>query len=236
MQKELFMKYFAYYLVIIHLLSGCKHKVMPQNNNSTTKKTLSYLALGDSYTKGESVVWQQNWPNQLATTLNAEGITIAPVDIIAQTGWRTDDLKEAINSRNPEPHDIVSLLIGVNNFYQSKSSESFEPEFEDLLKTAISLAKGNKDKVFVLSIPDYGYTPFGKDDQARISAGLKQFNEVCEKVCKKYQVKYIYITDITQKGFIEPELVASDGLHPSHIAYQQFVSKMLPEIIQLIQK
>ncbi len=234
--KKLLMKHFGYCLIIIYLLSGCKYNVMPQNNNSSSKKPLTYLALGDSYTKGESVEWQYNWPNQLTMILSSQGIALAPTDIIAQTGWRTDDLKEAITSRNPEPYDLVSLLIGVNNFYQNKTAESFEPEFEDLLKIAINLAKGNKDKVFILSIPDYGYTAFGRDDQVRISSGIKQFNDVCEKVCKKYQVKYIYITDITQKGLIEPELVASDGLHPSQIAYQQFVNRMLPEVIQLIQK
>lgn len=191
-------------------------------------KELTYLALGDSYTKGESVPWLQNYPNQLVKALRDSGLHFAEPTVIAQTGWRSDDLKNAIHTLNPPSHDLVSLSIGVNNFYQGRSAESFAPEFEDLLLKAIQLAKNRKDRVFVLSIPDYGYTPLGQDDRVRISEGIQNFNTVCEQMSQKHGVKYFYITDITQKGLEQPGLVASDGLHPSALAYHAFVEKTAP--------
>src|SRR6476620_605772 len=120
-------------------------------------KQLKYLALGDSYTIGESVAEDQRWPVQLVKELNKKGKLFIQPKIIATTGWRTDDLKNAILRENPtKDYDLVSLLIGVNNQYQGKSAESYAPEFEELLKMAIGFAGGDKEKVFVVSIPDYG--------------------------------------------------------------------------------
>jgi lysophospholipase L1-like esterase len=128
--------------------------------NAQEKK---YLALGDSYTIGESVSEAERWPNQLRDSLSKKGYAIGKPTIIATTGWRTDNLKNAMNIAQLKPeYDLVSLLIGVNNQYQGKSSDQYAIEFEDLLKTAIHLAKGRKESVFVVSIPDYGFTPFGK--------------------------------------------------------------------------
>src|SRR5688572_9071044 len=131
---------------------------------------LTYLALGDSYTIGESVAEQERWPVQLIARLKAKGKTYDTPKIIATTGWRTDDLSNAIWKEELKPgYDLVSLLIGVNNQYQGKSVEAYKPEFDELLRTAISLAGGDRRRVFVVSIPDYGYTPFGKPKQAAIT-------------------------------------------------------------------
>jgi lysophospholipase L1-like esterase len=188
---------------------------------------VKYLALGDSYTIGESVSESDRWPNQLATALKSKGKNIEKPRIIATTGWRTDNLKNAMNIAQLKPeYDMVSLLIGVNNFYQGKPVEQFAIEFEDLLSTAIQLAKGKKENVFVVSIPDYGYTPFGKPKQVEITKGIDTFNEVSKKIADRLQVKYVNITDISRRGFEQPDLVASDGLHPSGKMYALWVEKI----------
>ena len=190
-------------------------------------ETLKFLALGDSYTIGESVAAQERWPVRLADVLRKKGVPCSDPQIIATTGWRTDDLKHAIEKAKLKPeYTLVSLLIGVNNYYQGKSAESYAPEFEELLRTAIALAGGDKSRVFVVSIPDYGYTPFGKEKQQTISAGIDAFNAVNKSIAQKLGVRYIYITDISRKGLIEPNLVATDGLHPSGKMYSAWIERM----------
>jgi len=183
------------------------------------KKEFKYLALGDSYTIGESVEEDLRWPNQLAQRLK-----IPNPKIIATTGWRTDELKAAIDAANlKHQYDLVSLLIGVNNQYQGKSSGQYEIEFEDLLKTAIKLAKGKSKNVFVVSIPDYGFTPFGKPKQEIITQQIDEFNQINKRLADKYQISYFNITEISRKGLEDPTLVASDGLHPSGKMYTRWV-------------
>ena len=186
-----------------------------------------YLALGDSYTIGESVDEVDRWPNQLADKLTHLGKATQKPTIIATTGWRTDDLKNAINNANLNPeYDLVSLLIGVNNQYQGKPIENYEIEFKDLLNTAIQLAKGKKGNIFVVSIPDYGYTPFGKAKQATISKAIDNFNEVNKRLALAAGIRYINITDISRQGLDQPALVASDGLHPSGKQYTKWVERI----------
>ncbi len=187
--------------------------------NLFSQTVTKFLALGDSYTIGESVSEDERWPNQLADKLQ-----IKRPKIIATTGWRTDDLKNAIISANlKNEYDLVSLLIGVNNQYQGKSSTQYEVEFEDLLKKAIQLAKGKRKNVFVVSIPDYGFTPFGKAKQETISLQLDEFNKINKRITERYKIKYFNITDISRKGLENPALVAADGLHPSGKMYTQWV-------------
>jgi len=191
---------------------------------------VKFLALGDSYTIGESVSVNQRWPVQLVESLRTHGVTCDDPRIIATTGWRTDNLKNATTIANLKPeYNLVSLLIGVNNYYQGKSVESYAPEFEDLLNMAIQLAGGNKEHVFVVSIPDYGYTPFGKEKQAVITKGIDAFNSVNESITKKLGVTYVQITDISRKGFEDPALVADDGLHPSGKMYAEWVGRILQQ-------
>jgi lysophospholipase L1-like esterase len=186
-----------------------------------------FLALGDSYTIGESVEPSERWPVQLVRALNADGAGFADPIIIATTGWRTDDLKNAIVAASPPTDfDIVSLLVGVNNQYQGKSVADYGPEFEELLKMAIRLAGGDAKKVFVVSIPDYGFTPFGNASQEKISKDLDDFNSINRKIAEKHGVIYIYITDISRRGLDDPDLVATDGLHPSGKMYAEWVSRI----------
>lgn len=185
-----------------------------------------FLALGDSYTIGESVLEDERWPNQLADKLK-----IPRPRIIATTGWRTDQLSAAIESAHLKPeYELVSLLIGVNNQYQGKSANQYEIEFEGLLKTSIALAKGKTDHVFVVSIPDYGFTPFGKSKQPAITEQLDQFNAINKRVSAKYKVTYINITDISRQGLDKAELVAGDGLHPSAKMYSLWVDRILEQV------
>jgi lysophospholipase L1-like esterase len=189
-----------------------------------------FLALGDSYTIGESVTAAERWPVQLMDSLSARGLDYADTKIVATTGWRTDNLAEAVrHSKIKTEYTLVSLLIGVNNFYQGKSAVNYEKEFEDLLKTAIKLAGGKKSRVFVLSIPDYGYTPFGKKEQETISKGIDAFNRINQAVAQKLKVKYYNITDISRRGLAEPDLVAFDGLHPSGKMYTEWVELILSD-------
>jgi lysophospholipase L1-like esterase len=199
---------------------------LPAKNES-----IRYLALGDSYTIGESVAEKDRWPVQLAAKLKDEGYKIEALKIIATTGWRTDDLSRAIASAGiSKDYNLVSLLIGVNNQYQGRSAESYAPEFEELLNTAIAYAGGDKSKVFVVSIPDYGYTPFGKDRQAAISKAIDEFNTVNKTIAEKLGVLYIDITPISREGFSDPGLVASDGLHPSGKMYGEWVEVIMKKL------
>ncbi|MBS1507286.1 MAG: SGNH/GDSL hydrolase family protein [Bacteroidetes bacterium] len=188
---------------------------------------MKYLALGDSYTIGESVAESERWPNQLAALLASKQKVEIKTSIIATTGWRTDNLANAVTiAKLKNEYDLVSLLIGVNNQYQGKSIEQYEIEFEQLLKTAIALAGGAKEKVFVVSIPDYGFTPFGEKNKDKISAGIDQFNNANKKISDSLAVKYISITDISRQGLIDPSLVAADGLHPSGKMYALWVTRI----------
>ncbi len=189
--------------------------------------TKNYLALGDSYTIGESVSEKERWPNQFASVLSKQsGKEILPT-IIATTGWRTDNLINAINiAKLREEYDLVSLLIGVNNQYQGKPIDQYALEFEALLKTSIRLAKGKKENVFVVSIPDYGFTPYGQKNKEKISKAIDQFNEVNKKISDRYKVRYVSITAISRQGLDHAELVAVDGLHPSGKMYELWVKEI----------
>lgn len=193
-------------------------------------ENVNFLALGDSYTIGESVHHTQRWPSILIDTLRERKIKCKDAKIIAVTGWRTDNLSDAIAKENlSNEYTLVSLLIGVNNFYQGKSVDSYKPDFEQLLKKAIELADGNNAHVFVLSIPDYGYTPFGQAKVETISKGIDVYNEANRIITERLGVKYINITDISRRGLQEPDLVASDGLHPSGKMYALWVERILNE-------
>lgn len=189
---------------------------------------IRFLALGDSYTIGESVAELERWPEQLATALRAQGVQVEKPRIIATTGWRTDQLKAAIlSSGTPDNYDLVSLLIGVNNQYQKLTDEQYDPEFRELLEMAVKKAGGRKEKVFVVSIPDYGYTPFGQARQKEISEELDEFNEVNKEITLQSGIAYFNITEISREGLRDPELVATDRLHPSGKMYRMWVEEIL---------
>jgi lysophospholipase L1-like esterase len=203
-------------------------------NNSAPKPNLaaeiSYLALGDSYTIGESVAESERWSVQLAEMLRKEGISLTKPDIIARTGWTTAELADAIrSSANNKKYALVSLLIGVNNQYRGQSLETYRTEFADLLKTATSFAGENPKKVMVLSIPDWGVTPFatGRDRQ-QIADEIDAFNAVAQEECRKAGISYVDITPLSRQASDDLTLVASDQLHFSGKMYQQWAEQALP--------
>jgi poly(3-hydroxybutyrate) depolymerase len=190
------------------------------------------LALGDSYTIGESVCDTCRFPEQLKERLISEYADRDEfsLQIIAQTGWNTTDLKNAITTAEPAINfDLVTLLIGVNNQFQGKPFEVYETEFAELVDSAISLVGDDASKLIVVSIPDYAFTPFGQNfNPTATSAELVLYNDFAKEYCESVGLSYVYITDITQQGLETPSLVASDGLHPSELAYTKFVERILP--------
>ena len=196
------------------------------------------LALGDSYTIGQSVCISCRFPEQLKDSLivNFDPQDTFSLEIIAQTGWTTTNLISAIATSNPSSdHNLVTLLIGVNNQYQGKPFALYETEFITLVNTAITLADDDPSNLIVVSIPDYAYTPFGQNyNPEHISQQLDAYNLYAQNYCQDNGLSYVYITDITRQGMINPELVASDNLHPSELAYSKFVERILPLAIEKI--
>ena len=205
------------------------------NTNNPKLVTYKYLALGDSYTIGESVCIDCRFPEQLKTSLqNSFQNDAFSLQTIARTGWTTTNLITAVNSLQPRnDFDLVTLLIGVNNQYQNRPFALYEQEFPELVNKAISFAKGDKSNLVVVSIPDYAFTPFGRG-AANISAALLQYNTFAKNYCDNNGIAFVNITDITQQGLIETNLVATDGLHPSQIAYARFVERILPKAIVVL--
>jgi lysophospholipase L1-like esterase len=202
---------------------------------------IRYLALGDSYTIGESVPEEDRWPNQLAARLKTspqfgEADGSLEVTIIARTGWTTEELWEAIQAVEIKPpYDLVSLLIGVNNQYRGRDIEEYRKGFIFLLKKAIEYAGGDPNHVVVLSIPDWGVTPFASSrDSEKIAVEIDQFNSVNEEESKKAGVHYVDVTPISRAAVNDPSLIAADGLHPSGKMYAKWVRQMLPTVLKML--
>ena len=201
-----------------------------------TKIMGTYLALGDSYTIGESVAESERYPVQLSKLISEEGIPFGPPKIIAKTGWTTDELIKGIDtSELNAPYDLVTLLIGVNNQYRGRDLVNYRMEFTRLLKMAISFAGGDPDNVIVISIPDWGVTPFAANrDREKISAEIDAFNEANEIISNEYKTNYVSITDISRKALEDPELIATDGLHPSGKMYTAWQDRLLPLALTIL--
>lgn len=205
----------------------------------TRTETINYLALGDSYTIGESVCETCRFPEQLKSALkNINLQNNFSLEIIARTGWTTTDLISAIEFNNPNNnYDLVTLLIGVNNQYQGRDFSIYEKDFPQLVTKAITLAKGDKTKLIVVSIPDYAYTSFGQSfgNPTSISSEIDRYNSFAKSYCENNGINYVNITDITRQGLNNSSLVASDGLHPSKEAYSLFVQRLLPKAVAALQ-
>ncbi len=217
------------------LFLNCSVQKRTVDKDSTSD--YKYLALGDSYTIGESVCDTCRFPEQLKKELNQSLNKQGDLKIIAKTGWTTTDLLNAIAQQKPaSDYDLVTLLIGVNNQYQGQPFSTYEKEFPVLLEKAIQFAGGNKDHVIVVSIPDYAFTPFGqtKSDPSKISEELAQYDAYAKKISEKEGVDFIDITPITRKGLENKTLVASDGLHPSKEAYSQFVKLLTVKAVEVL--
>jgi lysophospholipase L1-like esterase len=206
----------------------------------------SYLALGDSYTIGEGVAAEENFPSQTVSILNKtdDRAKSRQVDfdnwttkIIAATGWTTDELDAAIDlEKLTTTFDVVSLLIGVNNQYRGRSVINFKTEFNHLLQQAIQFANNNTKNVFVLSIPDWGVTPFASDrDIKKIAEEIDNYNSVCAATCNNYNVTFIDVTTAQRVDGNNKEFLAPDLLHPSSKEYAKWAGKLANAILKQLQ-
>ncbi|MVN90276.1 SGNH/GDSL hydrolase family protein [Mucilaginibacter aquatilis] len=227
-------------ILLMIALTGCANKAMNEIEAnlgaglSLPKDGLSYLALGDSYTIGEAVPAEASFPYQLAAGLTKQQIKTAAPTIIARTGWTTDELIAAIKQRSlTQKFDIVTLLIGVNNQYRGYNIDTYRTEFVQLLNTALAYAGGNKRHVFVVSIPDWGVTPFAQGrDRSQIAREIDQYNAINKEETLKAGVSYTDITPGSRNAATDAALVATDGLHPSGKMYSEWVAKLLPEVVK----
>lgn len=191
---------------------------------------MHFLALGDSYTIGESVATSERWPVQLARLLREQQINLDDPVIIARTGWTTAELSDGIDRAKPQGvYELVSLLIGVNNQYRGRSEEEYRREFAAILQRAIAFADQKPARVLVLSIPDWGVTPFAKGrDRAAIGAAIDRFNAInCEEM-ERAGAQYVDVTPISRQAVNDPALIARDGLHPSGKMYAEWARLALP--------
>jgi len=200
-----------------------------QNQKKMEKRM---LALGDSYTIGESVTENERWPVLLIEMLNNAGNNFNKPAILAKTGWTTDELITAIKEVNPQgTFDLVSLLIGVNNQYRGNSISIYQEEFETLLRQAIDFAGGAVKKVLVVSIPDWGVTPFAEGrDREKIAKEIDAFNEVNKKVTESLGATYVEITGDSRLAAKDLSLIAEDGLHPSSKMYKHWATAVFKSI------
>ncbi len=218
--------YFYVLLIPIIMTAACN-----QTTSERSNKSYSYLALGDSYTIGESVPESERFPVQLADSLRADGIVVKDPLIVATTGWTTDELAAGIEKAALDTtYDLVTLLIGVNNQYRGRDLKNYREEYKSLLEQAIWFAGGHPEKVIVLSIPDWGVTPFAEGrDREKIAREIDNYNKACKEITQAGGVKFIDITPISRKAALDSTLVAEDGLHPSGKMYGKWVEQMLDD-------
>lgn len=216
-------------------LPGVEYKPVMVNESETMIK---YLALGDSYTIGQSVAVEERYPVQLQDSLKKSGITIDSLMIIAQTGWTTSELSRGIDNANTNPpYQLVTLLIGVNNQYRGLDPENYRQEFVLLLNRAIEFAGDDSGRVIVLSIPDWGVTPFaGGHNKERIAMEINLFNSINREESEKAGVAWVDVTGISRLAEDNPELLAPDGLHPSGLMYRSWVFKLFPIAEEILSK
>ncbi|WP_339708335.1 SGNH/GDSL hydrolase family protein [Algoriphagus aquimarinus] len=238
------MKFVLITFTILGMLSCNSSKnMLPDNSDSQMTENptdnlnqLTYLALGDSYTIGEGVSDAGRYPSQLITKLNTETSKVwdAP-KVIAQTGWTVDELEQGINRDDIEgnTYDLVTLSIGVNNQYRGLPISKFEEEFEKMILRAISFARVNSNHVVVLSIPDWGITPFATQsgrDKSKIADEIDAYNHVKAEICEKHDVTYIDITTLYRNEGAKPDMLAADGLHPSAKMYGLWTEKLFEQV------
>lgn len=217
---------FALYVALAVSLMAC----------SVPTSSTHFLALGDSYTIGEGVSASERWPEKLLEDLKNRGLILDSLQIVAQTGWTTDELLLGVLESPVLPaYDLVTVMVGVNNQYRGRSLENFRNELAILLEKSIDYAGKEHEKVFVISIPDWGVTPFaGQRDKVKIASEIDAFNAEIKKLCESFQLRYIDVTEISRKAAQDPTLLADDGLHPSGLMYAQWVEKMAPIIFETL--
>lgn len=197
-----------------------------------TQESKSFLALGDSYTDATSELRKNAWPNQLRSFLQKKDIEYAEPEILAGPGWTTSKLLEEIEtSALDTSYDLVSLMIGVNNQYRGLEFEQFENEFDELLRKSVQLANNNPKNVFVVSIPNWGVTPFARlKDKTKITSEIARYNKYINEKCKTYKVLFIDVTALSLNMEVDKILIASDSLHPSKKMYRSWAKRMAKKI------
>ena len=198
---------------------------------------LSYLALGDSYTVGEGVPAEENFPYQTVALLRKQRLDVADPVIIAITGWTTDELAANIREHNiQEKFSFVTMLIGVNNQYRGRELDNYREEFTQLLDTAIVYANGHARHVFVVSIPDWGVTPFAEGrDREEIAKDIDAYNAACREISLAHKCNWLDITDSTRVNGQDPVYLAADGLHPSGKEYAIWAARLAPMVAKVLQ-
>ena len=201
--------------------------VVEDNLNTPRESPYSFIALGDSYTIGEGVNEDERWPNQFVDVAYESGVDFDQPMIIAETGWKTYDLLNAINQTNfTKKYDYISLLIGVNNQFNSRPIDEFEEDLNKLMDEMKRIKK-NDGSIIIISIPDWGYTPFGESsDMSDISEQINLFNSSLRKFATTNGLKYVDVTEISRRGINEPDLITNDNLHPSGIMYLEWAKKI----------
>ena len=220
-------------LMISSLYLGCMEK---DNLDKMEGKTYTYLALGDSYTIGEGVEESERYPNQAVEILKSKNLIFEKPLIIAKTGWTTDELDKGIEDAGIEgkTYDLVTLLIGVNNQYRGRPISDYEIEFQKMLTKAIQFAKGDPKHVLVISIPDWGVTPFAETrgtDRENIAKEIDDYNGAKERISIQLGVHYIDITEEYRKIGALPEMVVEDKLHPSALVYKSWSEKFVKVVL-----
>lgn len=208
----------------------------PQGKDAVMEEVLSYLALGDSYTIGEAVDSTERWPVQMAVRLRESGIRVADPEIVARTGWTTDELEAGIRAADPSgPFGLVSVLIGVNNQYRGRDPGEYRVQLRGLLERAVSFAGDRPERVLVLSIPDWSVMPFaeGRDVEA-IAREIDDFNRIKAEESAALGIRFVNVTDISRAAAGDSSLVAEDGLHPSGTQYSRWVDRALPEVLDML--
>lgn len=231
-------------IISVFLISACENSVeeidfddVQVNEPNSADISIQYLALGDSYTIGQGVSESERWPVQLSKRIEEETDFLVEWEIIAQTGWTTSNLLSAIDSYQLDSaqYNLVSLLIGVNNQFQGKPFSLYETEFDSLLHIVIEIA-GEKGKVFVVSIPDYGVTPFGSSNSEKIAGEIDEYNEYAKSVCNDAGIPFIDITSISRELGSSTGALASDNLHPSGYQYSLWTDRILQKALELIEE
>lgn len=219
----------------LFLVTACFEKVLKSTTNKdvASNKAISYLALGDSYTAAAGIEPSSGYPYQLSDRIYVKDSITVTVEVQARNGWTTRDLLNSLKSKEyHNSFDVVSLLIGVNNQYQKQDFDFYAEELMELLDSCKSYVGRDNKQIIVLSIPDYGYTPFGNANQPNITAELDRYNSFTDSVCTVMDISYYNITDISRQAEYSKDLIAPDSLHPSAMQYKLWIDRHYNDLVE----